>query len=210
MSNAQRREALCLRQLRGYPGHAPPRSSGGGTFLVSAANYEHRVILGRTVDRMTAFAAALLHVLEAHAEQVHAWCVLPNHYHALVTIDALPALTQALGRLHGRSSHDWNAEDHTRGRQCWRRDVDRRMRSERHFCATLNYVHHNPVHHRLTQRWQDWPFSSARQYLESVGREQALRLWREFPLGEYGQAWDTWRAAEGGKADGTPDLITGS
>ena len=38
------------------------------------------------------------------------------------------------------------------------RIVERAMRSDRHFWATLNYAHHNPVHHGYVARWTDWPW----------------------------------------------------
>jgi putative transposase len=64
------------------------------------------------------------------------------------------------------------------------------MRSDSHHWATLNYIHHNPVHHGYVQRWQDWPFSSAAEYLAAIGHEQAAALWREYPVLEYGRGWD--------------------
>jgi len=64
------------------------------------------------------------------------------------------------------------------------------MKSERHFLATLNYVHHNAVHHGYVERWQDWPWSSAREFLEQVGYERAERLWKEYPILDYGKKWD--------------------
>jgi putative transposase len=64
------------------------------------------------------------------------------------------------------------------------------MKSDRHYWATLNYVHHNPVHHRYAERWQDWPFSSAAAYLEAVGHETAWRTWKAYPILDYGKEWD--------------------
>ena len=64
------------------------------------------------------------------------------------------------------------------------------MRSDRHFWATLNYVHHNPVHHGYVEHWQDWPFSSAPEYLAEMGRAEAERLWLEYPVLDYGKGWD--------------------
>ena len=64
------------------------------------------------------------------------------------------------------------------------------MRSERHFWATMNYVHHNPVHHGYCSKWQDWPFSSAAPFLEKVGTEEAARIWTMYPLLDYGEGWD--------------------
>ena len=40
------------------------------------------------------------------------------------------------------------------------------------------------------ERWTDWPFSSAADYLGAVGKEEAERRWREFPVLDYGKGWD--------------------
>jgi len=64
------------------------------------------------------------------------------------------------------------------------------MKSKRHFWATLNYVHHNPVHHGYVQGWQDWPWSSAEEFLAQVGHAEALRIWKQYPLMDYGKKWD--------------------
>ena len=118
------------------------------------------------------------------------WCVLPNHWHALVRTDALRAVVQRVGRLHGRTSHLWNGEDDARGRTCWHRCADRRMRNEAHVHATVNYIMNNPVHHGYVSRWQDWPYSNANDYLQHVGEEEAARRWRDYPINDYGKGWD--------------------
>src|SRR5262249_21022291 len=96
---------------------------------------------------MDNFSHDLLMTLTAHARQTFAWCVLPNHYHALVDAPDIKLLLHELGLLHGRTSYAWNGEQKTRGRKGFFRAVERAIRSERHYWATLNYVHHNPVRH---------------------------------------------------------------
>jgi len=83
-----------------------------------------------------------------------------------------------------------DAEDDARGRKVWYNCFERRIKSERHFWATLNYIHHNPVHHGYVDRWQDWPWSSADAFLKNIGRERALKLWLEYPILDYGKKWD--------------------
>jgi putative transposase len=139
---------------------------------------------------MADFARRLLDVLGAYSEHTYAWCLLPNHYHALVFTRSLPELLAEMGKLHGRTSFDWNGEDNRRGRKVWFNCVETGIKSERHFWATLNYVHHNPVHHQYVTRWQDWPFSSVAIYLKEAGAEQAAKVWREYPISEYGKDWD--------------------
>ena len=121
---------------------------------------------------------------------MYGWCILPNHYHALVKTDRIKEFRHALGQFHGRSSFKWNEEDSHRGRKVWYNCFERVMKSHRHSWATLNYVHHNPVHHGYVARWQDWPWSSADEFLKSVGRPRALELWLQYPILAYGKKWD--------------------
>ena len=95
-----------------------------------------------------------------------------------------------MGRFHGRTSFQWNGEESTRGRKVWYKCTDRRVRSERHFWATVNYIHHNPVHHDYVQRWEEWPYSSAAAYLAELGRDEARRIWLKYPILDYGKGWD--------------------
>jgi putative transposase len=188
----QRAELLAWRKQRGYPWHSPPHRSNFGhlRFLISASCYEHRHYIGYTPERMDLFSCDLLMTFTAHAKQTFAWCVLPNHYHALVEAPDIKLLLHELGLLHGRTSHAWNGEDETRGRKVFFRAVERGMRSERHYWATLNYVHHNPVRHSYVERWTDWPWSSAAQYLAQTGLAEAKRIWRDYPVRDYGKNWD--------------------
>ncbi|OQC22900.1 MAG: hypothetical protein BWX70_02990 [Verrucomicrobia bacterium ADurb.Bin070] len=119
-----------------------------------------------------------------------AWVVMPNHYHLLVSCGDILGLLHELGRLHGRISHLWNGEDGQRGRQIWCKAAETAMKSDRHACVTLNYIHHNPVKHGVCAKWQDWPYSSATAWLERVGHEEATAFWAEYPVKEYGRKWD--------------------
>ena len=186
----QRAEILEDRKRFGRPWHSPPHFEyeGTRTFLLTAACFEHNPIIGATPERMSKFSDQLIETIGM--ESVQAWVVLPNHYHVLATTDDLKSLASCLGQFHGRTSRMWNLEDKLIGRKVWHRLSDRRIRSERHLYATINYIHHNPVKHGYVEKWTDWPYSSAASYLESVGTEQATTIWRKYPLGDYGKGWD--------------------
>ncbi|MEN9574755.1 MAG: hypothetical protein RL514_2610 [Verrucomicrobiota bacterium] len=185
----QRDSVLTWRKENERPWHAPPhRPNFHHThFHISAACYEHAHHIGLSPERMAAFAAGLLEVFAAHGTRTVAWCVLPNHYHALVETPNVLRLLYELGRFHGRTSHAWNGEEGRRGRQVFHRSTERAMRSKRHFWATVNYVHHNPVHHGYVRLWTDWPWSSARDYLRATGRDEVGRVWQEYPVKDYGK-----------------------
>ena len=102
-------------------------------------------------------------------------------------------LLSELGKFHGRQSYLWNGEENCRGRKVWYNAVDRYIRSERHFWATMNYIHHNPVHHEYVKHWHEWPFSSSIDFLEKMGKEKAAEIWKKYPLFDYGKGWDNPR-----------------
>ena len=192
MTPAQRREAVEYRRLRKRPWHSPPHWEFQGLlqFTISSACYAHQHIIGVTPERMSECESAILAVCSHFATNIYAWCILPNHYHLLIQTDQLGALRSELGRCHGRTSFKWNGEDHQRGRHVWHNCLDRGIKSHRHFWASVNYIHHNPVHHGYVERWQDWPWSSAGDFIEHVGRETASKIWREYPALDYGKTWD--------------------
>lgn len=187
----QRAAVLCERKLQRRPWHSPPHVASDTEFYhLTAACYEHQPVIGASLERMAAFETELVTTLGQTCLCSFAWVVLPNHYHALVQTKEVKAVLGALGRLHGRTSYRWNGEDQRRGRKVWFNAVETAMKSEGHFWATLNYVLHNPVRHGYVERWQEWPYSNAEEYLESTGRGEAERIWREYPILEMGTDWD--------------------
>jgi putative transposase len=158
--------------------------------MISASCFEHRAIIGHSTQRMTSFAESLLQTLDDAAEETWAWVVLPNHYHVLVVSKSILELLKALGKLHGKSSFAWNGEENSRGRKVWFNAAETVMKSNAHTAATMNYIHHNPVKHGYAEKWTDWPWSSAQEYLNDVGRGTALEHWNTCPVDQYGDGWD--------------------
>lgn len=192
MSEKQREDAMNYRRLRRFPKHSPPHFdfAGANQFLISAACYEHAHIIGASAERMTDCEADVLAACEKFSTAIYAWCILPNHFHVLLKTEQIKALLKEIGLFHGRSSYKWNGEDDARGRQVWHNSFERKIKSERHFYASLNYVLHNAVHHGYVEHWQDWQWSNAKEYLEQIGKEKALEIWRKYPILDYGKKWD--------------------
>jgi putative transposase len=191
LSNDDQETLLEWRKRLERPWHSPPHfKEGPADYHLTAACYEHAEILGHSPERMGSFCEDLLAKLKEATAEVHSWCVLPNHYHLLVRVAELRPVLSALGRLHGRTSFIWNGEEGLRGRRVWCAPADRLIRSEAHFHATVNYIHHNPVKHGWVEHWQDWPFSSAASWLTAFGREEALHRWKAYPILNYGAGWD--------------------
>ncbi len=190
-TDKERVETIKVRKQRKLPWHSPPHFNGEGLYHLTAAVYEHKKIINKDYKRISDFSNELLSLLSDMGE-VKSWCVLPNHYHILISLKDLKSVTKELGKLHGRTSYKWNKEENLQGRQCWCKVSDRKIRSDKHHYATLNYIHHNPVKHGYVKKWDEWDFSSAKQYLEEVGRDQALKIWSQYPLFNYGDKWDIY------------------
>lgn len=135
LSEVQKQEALALRQSRHLPWHSLPHLDfeGSRQYLISSACYEDKSVIGATAERMTKCETSVIEVCEEFSSQIYAWCILPNHYHALIKTDRIKELRRELGQFHGRSSFKWNGEDDRRGRKVWHNCFERIMKSERHF-----------------------------------------------------------------------------
>ena len=193
MSDFERKEVLKERQCSGKPWHAVPfMDSGPGAYLLTAACYEHRPHIGHSLARLDRFSESLLATIDEiePVPQLIAWVVLPNHYHFLCHSSDIGACKRALGRLHGRTSRDWNLEEDTLGRRVWFRAAETAMKSEAHYWATVNYIHHNPVKHRCGDAQDQWKWSSFSDWKKGVGREALVDLWNGYPVDDYGKDWD--------------------
>ena len=192
MTDEEREWALQDRMAKGNPWHSPPHwdLEGERIYILSATCYEHQNIIGEKNGRMAECAEGILSICDENCEKIYAWCVLPSHYHLLFLTGCIKELRSALGLYHGRFSRAWNLEDDRVGRQVWHNCFERPIKSERHFYASLNYVHHNPVKHGYANKWREWPFGSAREFLQRMGEERAGEIWREYPVLDYGEKWD--------------------
>jgi putative transposase len=186
--------ALQSRKQSRRPWHCPPHgdSETKKRYIISAACYEHKPILGQKEERMLEIEQQLITLCHKLESQLFAWCILPNHYHILVETETVSILLKELGKMHGRTSRKWNLQDKTVGRKVWFNCAERAIKSDRHYWASVNYIHHNPVKHGYAEKWTDWKYSSADQYLNDIGKEKALEIWKNYPILDYGKKWDSW------------------
>ena len=180
-----RKELLEERQLKAWPWHAPPHfADGEHIYLLTAACFEHQPLMASEARRDEWIAA-----LHACVADLRGWVVLPNHYHLVARID-LDAFAVKIARLHNGKATQWNREDRTPGRKVWHRFTDRQIRNDRHYFASLNYVHANPVHHGVVEQSDAWRWSSLAHYRDAVG-QATLEAWsHEYPIERFGAGWD--------------------
>ena len=190
-ATASEREAmLAERQRNRWPWHAPPHFADDvNLYLLTAACFEHRPLLAAPARRDEWLAAIMALIADIDGD-LRAWVVLPNHYHLVARV-SLADFSAQVARLHNGKATQWNREDASPGRKVWHRFSDRRIRGDRHYFATLNYVHANPVHHGYVAKATEWPWNSLDHYMREVGRPTLESWWRDYPLDRYGDGWDS-------------------
>jgi len=97
---------------------------------------------------------------------LHAWCVMPNHVHMLVTpLDGftLTSIVRPLKSYTAKHIHDALGGE---GR-LWQPDFfDRLIRDGDHFDKVAKYIEWNPVKARLCDDPSLWPFTSFGRFTE--------------------------------------------
>ena len=93
-------------------------------------------------------AAALQH-FDRQRYDLHAWCVMPNHVHVLVSIEKGADLPKIVHSWKSYTAHQIGLGP------IWQREYfDRVIRSPDEFCDTRAYIRNNPIRAGLN----DWPW----------------------------------------------------
>ena len=198
LSREAQRRLVDERRLRGVPLHdLPHRTNPAILYLLTATNTDHQPIMD-TPARRDEFAHKLLSRFSALPDaELFAWCLLPNHYHLLAHVE-LEEFAAMVKPLHNGTSTQWNREDNMVGRAVWFSFSDRDIRGDRHFWASLNYIHANAAKHGYCKNAFDWPWSSVHDFALEHGKAELSRLWKEYPVRDYGKGWDRGRLGDKG------------
>jgi putative DNA methylase len=112
---------------------------------------------------------ALLH-FDQQRYKLHAWVIMPNHVHVLITPFEGYTLSSI---LHSWKSFTAKSANQLLGRTgtFWLEEYfDRSIRNEEHYNRVVEYIHNNPVKAGLCVATEEWGLSSARYGGE--GREE--------------------------------------
>jgi putative transposase len=143
----------------------------GGTFFFTVA------LADRTsqalTDHITALRNALRQARQSHPFAIDAAVVLPDHLHMVMTLPEGDAdypnrwrlikrrFTEAALQLQAPIARRRNGELALWQRRFWEHTIRDAGNFERH----VDYIHFNPVKHRLVSRVRDWPFSSFHRFV---------------------------------------------
>jgi len=102
-----------------------------------------------------------IHFRDTRQFDLHAYCVMPNHVHLLVTNDHADApFHQILGSLKANSAKKANIILERTGKPLWASEsYDHVVRNGKSFERIIGYILNNPVKAGLAEKWTDWPHS---------------------------------------------------
>lgn len=127
---------------------------------------DKKVVFRKAYD-YSAFLDLVLHAKERYPVKVIAYCLMPNHFHFVLSPDegkSLSAWMQWLMTSHVRRYHrHYESSGHV-----WQgRFKSFLIQSDNHLLVVMRYVEGNPVRAGLTASAGDWKWSSHR---ESAGK----------------------------------------
>jgi len=96
---------------------------------------------------------------DGRSYQLHAYVVMPNHVHLLVTPHVIA--TRWLGPLKGFTAHEANRNLGTTGKPFWQDESYDRLVRDGEFDRIREYIEWNPVKAGLVGKPEDFPWSSA-------------------------------------------------
>jgi REP element-mobilizing transposase RayT len=128
-----------------------------GIYHVTARGVDRCAIVRDDVDREF-FVRRLRRVAGGERLVVHAWCLMDNHYHAIVEC-SLDRLSHALQRLNGGHAQGFNRRHGRLGHLFQGRFDAKVVRDEAHLARACTYTWDNPVRADLCETAEQWPWS---------------------------------------------------
>jgi putative transposase len=141
----------------------PSRSVGMGTYFVTSATFQRRRLF-QVAANAELFLETLQHYRLAGHYKLHAFVVMPDHIHLLLTPQDI-SIERAVGLIKGGFSHRMESKF-----PIWQRGfTDHRIHDGNEFKMRREYIHQNPVRARMVELPELYPFSSAYRSNERPG-----------------------------------------
>ena len=130
------------------------------TFHVVSSTWGKRALLQS--ERMaTLLIEVMFHYRNEGAYRLHAFVVMRDHFHALLTVEGNSTIEMAVQKIKGGFSYRARSELGLKG-EIWQRGfTDKRIWDAQQFSATRAYIHNIPVQSRMSMTAEEYPFSSA-------------------------------------------------
>lgn len=136
----------------------PRKQSEGDIYHIVARGVGHCIIFEDDADRFQ-FLRLFTETMKTEAATVYAWCLMDNHYHALIRLN-LERLSEAMKRVNASYAGYFNARYERDGHLFQGRFRSEPIDSDSYFLTALRYIHQNPVKAHISAtcdyRWSSY------------------------------------------------------
>jgi putative transposase len=142
--------------------HAPPHYfTPHGIYIITAATL-HRKRLFDSDAKLDLFRDTTFEFAREYALVLQSWAFFANHYHLVASFENIETTHRDFVRhLHRELTMRLNQVDAAPGRRVMYEFWDTHLTFEKSWLARSNYVHQNPVKHRLVPVANQYPWCSA-------------------------------------------------
>jgi len=113
-----------------------------------------------------------------------AYIIANNHLHLMLEVPDGKILAKFISELNGASSRTINIADNTINRKIWWNYFDHIIRDQSDFFKHLNYIHQNPIKHKLAKELS-YQFSSYNLWLKRKGKEYLDQAFEKYPIVDF-------------------------
>jgi putative transposase len=129
-----------------------------GLFHVTGRGVAREAVFRDGIDYAD-FERQLLRVRDEFDWKLHAYCLLPNHYHLIVETSRSD-LSSGMQRLNGRYAQRFNQRYDRVGHVFQNRFKSYVIDTEEYYERAVAYVLANPVEAGLCESIEDWPWTT--------------------------------------------------
>jgi putative transposase len=138
------------RQLQhGYCHHVLNRGNAKATLFLDRFDY-------------LAFVKSLAAMRAAYSIRLLAYCLMPNHFHLVLRVDAIRAMSEAMQWAQTAYASRFRAKYQSTGHIFQGRFKSFPIQETEHLLTVMRYVERNPVRANLVESAVDWRWSSTR------------------------------------------------
>lgn len=141
-----------------------PRIHAAGALYHVTLRGNHRQNIFFVADDRSLLTRIVREILRDCGAQLHAYCYMTNHLHALLQVGDTP-LSKVMLLLAGRYARAVQARLQTTGHLFEKRYHALLVDADQYLLALLRYIHLNPVRANLAASPDDYPWSSHHAYL---------------------------------------------
>jgi putative transposase len=147
----------------------------GGVYHLVSRGVRKLPIFMSDEDRRQ-FLALLELTAKRYSWQIHAYCLMTNHFHLLVTTDDA-TVSAGMQFLNGRYAQWFNRKHEFEGHVLEKRFWSSLVETDDHLFAIARYIVLNPVRAGLCASPGDWSWSSYRATVATVAGVPRLSRW---------------------------------